>query len=165
MKRRSKDPAATPVARKREASLRTIARRYFDSEVFHDSEIRVEKVDIAAREVHLRLCNNFALNRAFWIQNRHKIDPSDFATNVVVKGVRLFQIRDAYDGEKRYWMSCRFTFQNNHARLQVRFTRGLGVGRLLIHFEGIEIEDISKRISKYTPGGAAGRWIEYPASS
>lgn len=165
MKRRSKAPAATPVAHTLEASLRTIAKHYFDSGVFHDSEICVEKVDIAAREVHLRLCNNFALNRASWIQKRHKIDPSDFATKVVFKGVRLFQIRDAYDGEKKYWISCRFTYQDNHASLQVRFTRGLGAGRFLIHFESVEIEDISVRIAKYTPGGAAGRWIEYPASS
>lgn len=165
MKRRSKRRAATPIADKLEQPLSTIADRYFGSEVFHDSEICVEKVDIAAREVHLRLCNNFALNRASWIQKRHKIDPSDFATKVVFKGVRLFQIRDAYDGEKKYWVTCRFTYQNHYARLQVRLTRGLGVGRLLIHFESIEIEDISKRIAKYTPGGAAGRWIEYPASS
>lgn len=165
MKRRSKRRVATPVVDKLEQPLRTIADRYFGSEVFHDSEICVEKVDIAAREVHLRLCNNFALNRASWIQKRHKIDPSDFATKVVFKGVRLFQIRDAYDGEKKYWVTCRFTYQNNYARLQVRLTRGLGVGRLLIHFESIEIEDISKRIAKYTPGGTAGRWIECPASS
>src|SRR5688572_11348071 len=100
--------------------------RYFAGEVFHDGELAVRCVDLAAQTVILRLRNVHAIDAITaddsYRANPFAIDRADFETEISFRGVVRFHIRTGQSIRQPIYRSSQLSKAAGKTMLQIAFS-------------------------------------------
>jgi hypothetical protein len=126
--------------------------RYFYWGGFHDGIIRIDAVDMLKSFVTMTFKNVSVLDQIDGATgNSRRPRHQDFFTTVTFKGVSTFRIECPEPLRDPEYHLSEFWKQDGSMELTIYFRNDstMTLGRIVIKFKGIEVEDISKKLTKY----------------
>jgi len=134
---------------------------HFTREVFHDGEIENIEISPTIAKVDIMLRNVYAVNTVYALMrnagvNRPAIDKKDFQTRVSFLGVSDLRIRWESRIRNYIYQSSRICAIDSHFRMSIFLPESKRSSFIQLDYDRIEIEDISKKLSRYVNVEAVG---------